>query len=199
MSPAAPPLLSGPRLTTLLASILVSLASGTNYVRDRARQLPYSITQANAHPPRSSPVREHALNPCVSLVPLPPLSLIPFFYVTPYASELYPHTRLQLTVLPSLRPPARQAALHLAHQAQPDRYLGQRCVRPSSQRSLTSTSLTLTSAPSDPYLPPMLTSTPPTSRRLRLRPPLGQARRRPRPQARLHLRLRAPPGRIHGH
>ncbi|KAI4521246.1 MFS general substrate transporter [Schizophyllum commune Loenen D] len=50
MSPAAPPLLSGPRLTTLLASILVSLASGTNYVPygpQLAKRLSISHTKLN--------------------------------------------------------------------------------------------------------------------------------------------------------
>ncbi|KAI5887407.1 MFS general substrate transporter [Schizophyllum commune H4-8] len=52
MSPAAPPLLSGPRLTTLFASILVSLASGTNYVFSAygpqlAKRLSISHTKLN--------------------------------------------------------------------------------------------------------------------------------------------------------
>ncbi|KAL1688246.1 major facilitator superfamily domain-containing protein [Schizophyllum commune] len=52
MSPAAPPLMSGPRLTTLLASILVSLASGTNYVFSAygpqlAKRLSISHTKLN--------------------------------------------------------------------------------------------------------------------------------------------------------
>ncbi|KAL1719424.1 major facilitator superfamily domain-containing protein [Schizophyllum commune] len=50
MSPAAPPLMSGPRLTTLLASILVSLASGTNYVPygpQLAKRLSISHTKLN--------------------------------------------------------------------------------------------------------------------------------------------------------